>query len=31
VSPDVCEGVPNVERWAQELGVRSAMQRALKF
>jgi GSH-dependent disulfide-bond oxidoreductase len=31
VSPDVCEGVPNVERWAQELGARPAMQRAMKF
>jgi GST-like protein len=31
VSPDVCEGVPNVDRWAQELGARPAMQRAVKF
>ena len=31
VSPDVCEGVPNVERWGQELGARPAMQRAMKF
>ena len=31
VSPDVCEGVPNVERWAQEMGARPAMQRAMKF
>ena len=31
VSPDVCEGVPNIERWAQELGARPAMQRAMKF
>jgi GST-like protein len=31
VSPDVCEGVPNVDRWAEELGARPAMQRAVKF
>jgi GST-like protein len=30
-SPDVCEGVPNVERWAKELASRPAMQRATKF
>jgi GST-like protein len=31
VSPDVCEGVPNVERWAAEMAARPAMQRATKF
>ena len=31
VSPDVCEGVANVERWAAEMAARPAMQRATKF
>jgi GST-like protein len=31
VSPDVCEGVPNLERWAAEMAARPAMQRATKF
>lgn len=31
MAPDVCEGVPNLERWAGEMGERPAMQRALKF
>jgi GSH-dependent disulfide-bond oxidoreductase len=30
-SPDVCEGLPNLERWAKEMGARPAMQRATKF
>jgi glutathione S-transferase len=30
-TPEVCEGVPNLERWAAEMGARPAMQRALKF
>jgi GST-like protein len=29
--PDLCQGLPNVERWAKELGARPAMQRAVKF
>ena len=29
--PEVCEGMPNLERWAKELGARPAIQRALKF
>jgi GSH-dependent disulfide-bond oxidoreductase len=29
--PDLCEGVPNVERWAKEMAARPAIQRALKF
>ena len=31
MSPDVCGGVPNIERWASEMAARPAMQRALKF
>lgn len=31
MSPDVCEGVPHIDRWGQEMGARPAMQRALKF
>jgi glutathione S-transferase len=27
----VCEGLPNLERWAKEMGARPAMQRATKF
>jgi GSH-dependent disulfide-bond oxidoreductase len=30
-SPEVCEGLPNLERWAKEMGERPAMQRATKF
>jgi GST-like protein len=29
--PELCAGVPNVERWAAEIGARPATQRALKF
>ncbi len=29
--PEVCEGMPNLERWAKELGARPAIQRAVKF
>jgi GST-like protein len=29
--PDCCEGLPNVDRWAAEIGARPAVQRALKF
>jgi GST-like protein len=29
--PDLCEGFPNVERWAGELAARPAIQRAMKF
>jgi len=28
---ELCEGAPNVARWAGEMGARPAMQRALKF
>ena len=28
---DLCEGLPNLERWAKEMGARPAMQRATKF
>ena len=31
VLPAVCEGFPNVTRWAGEMGARPAMQRAQKF
>ena len=31
MSPDVCEGVANIERWAKEMAARPAMQRALRF
>jgi GSH-dependent disulfide-bond oxidoreductase len=30
-APEVCEGMPHLERWAKELGARPAIQRALKF
>ena len=30
-SPDVCEGLANLERWAREMAARPAMQRATKF
>ena len=29
--PELVEGYPNVARWAQEIGARPAIQRALKF
>jgi GSH-dependent disulfide-bond oxidoreductase len=29
--PELCEGLPNVERWAKEMGARPAIQRAVKF
>jgi GSH-dependent disulfide-bond oxidoreductase len=29
--PDLCEGLPNLERWAKEMAARPAMQRATKF
>jgi len=29
--PDLCEGLPNLERWAREMAARPAMQRATKF
>lgn len=29
--PDVVDGLPNVARWAQAMGARPAIQRALKF
>ena len=31
VLPELCEGFPNVERWAAEMAARPAIQRALKF
>jgi GST-like protein len=30
-APDICEGLPNLERWAAEIGARPAIQRALRF
>ena len=30
-TPELCEGFPNVERWAKEMAARPAIQRALKF
>jgi glutathione S-transferase len=30
-APEVCEGMPHLERWAKDLGARPAIQRALKF
>jgi GST-like protein len=29
--PETCEGLPNLERWAKELGGRPAIQRATRF
>jgi GST-like protein len=29
--PELCEGFPNVARWASEMAARPAIQRALKF
>lgn len=29
--PDTCEGMPNLARWADEVGARPGIQRALKF
>ncbi|HEU4924162.1 MAG TPA: glutathione S-transferase family protein [Burkholderiales bacterium] len=29
--PELCEGFPNVARWAEEMAARPAIQRALKF
>jgi len=31
VIPALCEGFPNIERWAAEIGARPATQRAMKF
>jgi GSH-dependent disulfide-bond oxidoreductase len=30
-APEVCEGVPHLERWAGEMAARPAMQRATRF
>ena len=30
-APDVLEGMPNLDRWAAEIGARLGVQRALKF
>jgi hypothetical protein len=30
-SPELCEGVANLQRWAEELAARPAMQRATRF
>ena len=30
-APDMCEALPNLDRWAKEMGERPAMQRAVKF
>jgi glutathione S-transferase len=30
-APELCEGVPHIDRWGKEMGARPAMQRALKF
>jgi glutathione S-transferase len=30
-SPDLCEGLPSLTRWGNDMGARPAMQRALKF
>jgi glutathione S-transferase len=30
-SPELCEGLPNLERWAKEMAARPGMQRATKF
>jgi GSH-dependent disulfide-bond oxidoreductase len=29
--PELCEGLPNAERWAKEMGARPSIQRAVKF
>jgi GST-like protein len=29
--PELCEGLPNTERWAKEMAARAAIQRAIKF
>jgi glutathione S-transferase len=29
--PELCEGFPNVARWAGEMAARPAIQRALQF
>ena len=31
VSPDLCEGLTNLERWAAEMAARPSMQRAVRF
>jgi GSH-dependent disulfide-bond oxidoreductase len=31
MSPELCEGLPHLERWAGEMAARPAMQRATKF
>ena len=31
VSPDLCEGLANFERWAAEMAARPSMQRAVRF
>jgi GST-like protein len=31
VIPETCEGLPHLARWADEIGARPAVQRALKF
>jgi len=31
VIADTCEGMPNLERWAKEIGARPGVQRAVKF
>jgi len=30
-SPELCEGLPSLERWAKEMAARPAMQRATRF
>jgi GSH-dependent disulfide-bond oxidoreductase len=29
--PETCEGMPNLDRWAKEIGARPGVQRAIKF
>ena len=29
--PDLCEGLPNLDRWAAEMAARPSMQRAVRF
>ncbi len=31
VVPEICDGVPNVDRWLAEIGLRPAVQRAMAF